>query len=452
MENRQCAVFKRPREHRLCPRHDGIDEGINQASNRQCAIHCNAAAHSFLINRGIREAPRHLCNGMQVPTDLNNLLAKPVGHHYAPQDFSAKLPMVSHDIYSSPGPYPQNARIIHDQDDLRDPYFVPRKPPVPLSNSLSINCFDTLSTLGTGAFGRVKLARCKFSGKYCVLKILSKFNVFKLKQVEHTRSERTVLSTIKHPFIVELYTTFQDDYRLYFVLEFVQGGELFFLIRTRGRFNETMTRFYASEVVCALEYLHSHKIVYRDLKPENVLITKTGHIKLTDFGFSKYVYDATWTLCGTPDYLAPEILLNLPYGKTVDWWALGVLLYEMLTGRPPFYDENRIHLYEKIITCQVSYPQYLTTAAAAIIGHLLEPDLTKRYGNLLNGAEDIKSDMWFQGIDWDLANSGKLKPPYIPFTTSDHDTRNFDHYDENSPEDLASFIIPEPYSDVFDDF
>ena len=453
MENRQCAVYKHPHEYHVCLQHSpATSRNTEPASNRQCAIHRKKTVRNLLSKRSVNETIPYTCTKRHIPINLSNLLVREPVHRAQVYEFPESWPMIAQEghlqrAWNGAG----RPEVFGNAVNQRVPCMSGTCDRL-ADSRLDVNRFDLLTTLGTGAFGRVKLARCRLSGKYCVLKILNKLNIVKLKQIEHTRSERSVLASIKHPFVVELYATFQDPYRLYFVLEFVQGGELFFVLRDHGRFSEVMARFYASEVACALEYLHSHKIVYRDLKPENVLITRTGHIKLTDFGFSKYVFDATWTLCGTPDYLAPEILLNMPYGKTVDWWALGVLLYEMLTGKPPFYDEDLIKLYEKILTCQVSYPQYLTPSAAAIIGHLLEPDLTKRYGNLHNGAEDIKSDRWFQGIDWVLANQAKLRPPYIPTTSSECDTRNFDRYDEYTPEDSADRVVSEDFNILFKDF
>ena len=168
--------------------------------------------------------------------------------------------------------------------------------------------FDIMATLGTGTFGRVRLVRHQATGEHYALKILKKSEIIRLKQVEHIKSEVSLLLTIAHPFVVNLISHFQDDRKLYMVLEYVPGGELFSHLRREGRFNNDASKFYAGEITLAFQNLHKQMVVYRDLKPENLLITKTGHIKITDFGFAKQVVDRTWTLCGTPEYLAPEII------------------------------------------------------------------------------------------------------------------------------------------------
>lgn len=180
--------------------------------------------------------------------------------------------------------------------------------------------------------------------------MLGKEKVIKMKQVEHTNSEREMLVRVRHPFLVNLWGTFQDVNNLYMVMDFVAGGELFSLLRKSQRFPNSVAKFYAAEVALALDYLHSLDIIYRDLKPENLLLGADGHVKVTDFGFAKHVPDITWTLCGTPDYLAPEVVQSKGYNKSVDWYALGVLIFEMLAGYPPFFTEdgNPMKLYEKV--------------------------------------------------------------------------------------------------------
>lgn len=211
-----------------------------------------------------------------------------------------------------------------------------------------------------------------------------------------------------------------------------------------------MSRFYASEVVLAFEYLHSKDIVYRDLKPENLLITADGHLKITDFGFAKVVKDVTWTLCGTPDYLAPEIIQSKGYGKAVDWYALGVLIFEMLAGFPPFFDDDHVKLYEKILSGKVKFPSHFDPNAKDLIKNLLATDLSQRYGNLKNGADDIKNHAWFQGVDWGKVYRCEIKPPYLPTVKHPGDAANFDTYEED-PEPYGR-IVPDPYADKFAGF
>jgi serine/threonine protein kinase len=212
---------------------------------------------------------------------------------------------------------------------------------------LKLSDYDLGQTLGTGSFGRVKIAKCKTTGKYWAIKVLKKAEIIKLKQVDHIMNEVRILSAVDHPFLVNTAGFSQDDRYMYLVLELINGGELFTYLRSVGRFPVEQAQFYSAQVCQMFEYLHSKNIIYRDLKPENILIDKTGYLKLTDFGFAKYCEGRTYTLCGTPEYLAPEILLNKGHGKPVDWWTFGVLLYEMNAGIDPFNDEDPMLIYQK---------------------------------------------------------------------------------------------------------
>ena len=209
--------------------------------------------------------------------------------------------------------------------------------------------------------------------------MLSKSQILKTKQVTHIKAEKEILMAVSHPFIVSLYGSSQDQECLYFILEYVVGGEFFTHLRSQGRFSEDTSRFYASEILLTFEYLHGLDIIYRDLKPENLLLDKTGHIKITDFGFAKKIDHRTYTLCGTPDYLAPEIILNKGHGKPVDWWAMGVLIYEMMAGYPPFYDEDPMGTYQKILHGKLEFASHFSRGARDLVKKLLQADLTKRY-------------------------------------------------------------------------
>lgn len=294
--------------------------------------------------------------------------------------------------------------------------------------------FDTLHVLGTGGFGHVKLVRHKASGKYMAMKIMRKYEIIRLKQVEHVNSERCILAQLQHPFTVRLYSTFVDQANLYMLMEFVPGGELFTYLRSARRFNVNTARYYCACVLCAFEYMHSKDILYRDLKPENLLLDAKGHLKVTDFGFAKKVLDRTWTLCGTPEYLAPEIIQSKGHGKGVDWWALGVLLYEFVAGYPPFYDENPFRIYEKILVGVLEFPEHFDPYAKDLVRKLLVADRTKRYGCLKGGANDIKRHPFFANFDFHGLVTGELKAPIIPDIAHDGDSRNFDEFPE--PEDV----------------
>lgn len=325
---------------------------------------------------------------------------------------------------------------------------VPR--PTVEKKKFKLDDFVIMQTLGTGSFGRVHLVKHKETGKYYAMKVLVKRQIIESKQVEHTINEKKILETLDHPYMVNLIGSFKDNRNLYIVLEYVCGGELFSYLRQCKRLPNHVARFYAAEVVLAFEHLHSKDIIYRDLKPENLLIDKNGNIKITDFGFAKYVPDVTWTLCGTPDYLAPEIIQSKGYGKAVDWYALGVLIYEMLAGFPPFYDEDQMRLYERILEGRLRWPSYFDPAAKDLIKRLLSPDLTKRYGNLKSGSADIKKHKWFSEIDWKKLAEVKVKAPYIPPFTSEGDASNFDSY----PEDHDPYGLPGPdlYAEEFKNF
>ncbi|XP_043928386.1 cAMP-dependent protein kinase catalytic subunit PRKX isoform X2 [Protopterus annectens] len=291
--------------------------------------------------------------------------------------------------------------------------------------------FDTVATVGTGTFGRVLLVKEKTTKRYFAFKVMSIPDVIRLKQEQHVHNEKAVLKEVSYPFLVKLFWTHHDERFLYMLMDYVPGGELFSYLRNMGRFNNGTGLFYSAEIVCAIEYLHSKEIVYRDLKPENILLDRAGHIKLTDFGFAKKLVDRTWTLCGTPEYLAPEVIQSKGHGRAVDWWALGVLIFEMLSGFPPFFDDNPFGIYQKILACKIDFPRHLDLYVKDLIKKLLVIDRTRRLGNLKNGAEDVRKHRWFRSVDWEAVPLRKLKPPILPKVTHEGDTSNFEAYPED---------------------
>ncbi|KAL7626853.1 cAMP-dependent protein kinase catalytic subunit [Parahypoxylon ruwenzoriense] len=315
----------------------------------------------------------------------------------------------------------------------------------------SLSDFDLLRTLGTGSFGRVHLVQSKHNQRFYAIKVLKKAQVVKMKQVEHTNDERRMLGEVKHPFLITLWGTFQDPRNLYMVMDFVEGGELFSLLRKSGRFPNPVAKFYAAEVTLALEYLHSRNIIYRDLKPENLLLDRHGHLKITDFGFAKRVPDKTWTLCGTPDYLAPEVVSNKGYNKSVDWWSLGILIYEMLCGYTPFWDSGSpMKIYENILRGKVKYPAYVHPDAQDLLERLITPDLTKRLGNLYGGSQDVKNHAWFSEVTWDRLSRKDIDAPYTPpVKAGAGDASQFDRYPEEtekygqSGKDEYGYLFPD---------
>ena len=259
--------------------------------------------------------------------------------------------------------------------------------------SLKIEDFDLLKVVGKGSFGKVMQVMKKDTSRIYALKTIRKQHIISRSEVAHTLAERSVLAQINNPFIVPLKFSFQSPEKLYLVLAFVNGGELFHHLQKEQRFDINRSRFYAAELLCALECLHGFGVIYRDLKPENILVDYVGHIALCDFGLCKLDMkdeDKTNTFCGTPEYLAPELLHGQGYTKAVDWWTLGVLLYEMLTGLPPFYDENTNEMYRKILAEPLHFPgpEIVPPAARDLLSKLLDRDATRRLGT--NGASEIK--------------------------------------------------------------
>ncbi|PAA86766.1 hypothetical protein BOX15_Mlig000304g2 [Macrostomum lignano] len=299
-------------------------------------------------------------------------------------------------------------------------------------SKFSLRNAELLRTVGTGTFGRVMVIREKNTDEYFALKILVIDDVMRLKQVEHVKNEKAILNTVSHPFLVKLYWTNHDIKFLYMVFEFVCGGEIFSYLRTSGTFSNAATLFYAAEILSAIMYLHDMSVVYRDLKPENLLLDARGHLKITDFGFAKVLKDRTYTMCGTPEYLAPEIIMGKGYNRAVDYWALGVLIYEMLVGTPPFYDDSPMQIYQKILNGRFEFPvsAQADPQARDLVRKLLVQDRTKRLGNMKSGAEDVRSHRWFRGLDWDQVYSRKLAPPIVPQVQHPGDTSCYDKYEE----------------------
>jgi len=261
------------------------------------------------------------------------------------------------------------------------------------------------------------------------MKVLKKKALVKRKQVIHTQTERRVLSGINNPFIVSLRYAFQSEAKLYMILDFFNGGELFFHLKKDGRFTEKRARFYGGEICLALECLHLQGTIYRDLKPENILLDSDGHIKITDFGLSKDCLKAdqlTHTFCGTPEYLAPEVLQQKGHGKAVDWWSFGTLLYEMMTGLPPFYNQNLNVMYEKILNSPIPTPKYLSKEARSLFLGLLERDPKRRLGSSKDDASEIKEHIFFKSMDFDKLLAKQIEVPYKPKVSDNKDTRNIE--------------------------
>lgn len=378
----------------------------------------------------------------------------------------------------------------------------------PTKPMMKFDDFELMQTLGTGTFARVWLCRFKArkadeDNRVYALKVLRKVDVVKLKQVEHVRNERTVLAAVAgHPFIAQLLTTFSDPHSLYMLMEYTPGGELFSYLRRARRFPPSTVQFYAAEITLILGYLHDvQHVAYRDLKPENILLDADGHLKLVDFGFAKYLPPSTappiqptggllqshtqpqappllaaysqaqpqaqadttaippptpsvtYTLCGTPEYLAPEVIRNTGHTTAVDWWALGILVYEMLIGQPPFWDQNPMRIYEQIVQGHIRFPVshgggssslsyssnhntsshhrsslHIPRAAREFILALCKTDPSMRLGHILGGSKRVMAHHFFDGVNWDDLYYKRKRGPIVPRVEWAGDAGNFDEY------------------------
>jgi serine/threonine protein kinase len=308
------------------------------------------------------------------------------------------------------------------------------------SLSISKNDFIEIKLIGKGSYGKVLLVKKKSNDKLYAMKILEKSLIKLNRQEDHTKTERDILEKIEHPFIVKLYYAFQSSMRLYLITEFMQGGDYFYHLRRERKFSEDKTRFYMAEIVLALEYLHKNNYIYRDLKPENVLMGLDGHIKLTDFGLSKLINsdNKAYTICGTAEYLAPEILLEKGYDRSVDWWSLGVLTFESLTGFSPLKagKNSRTEYTDYAKKIDLTPYHFWSKEARSLISGLLEIDPKKRLG--AKSAEEVKSHPFFQNVNWKDMLEKKVKPPLTPYVNDEQDLGYFDKlFTDENISDLA---------------
>ncbi|CAF3403872.1 unnamed protein product [Rotaria sp. Silwood1] len=346
----------------------------------------------------------------------------------------------------------------------------PTPPPSSLSDDslikrqhhYTIDDFHFMKVLGKGSFGKVLLGEHKATGETFAIKVLNKDAIIQNDDVECTMTERRILAlSTRHPFLTGLFCSFQTKERLFLIMEYVNGGDLMFQIQRSRKFDEARARFYASEVTLALMFLHRHGVIYRDLKLDNILLDAEGHCKIADFGMCKEgIFDGklTSTFCGTPDYIAPEILQELDYSFSVDWWALGVLMYEMMAGQPPFEADDEDSLFESILRDEVLYPVWLSKEAVHILKSFMTKNPAKRLGCVAaQGGEDaIKRHAFFAGkIDWEALDRRQVKPPFKPKVVNPRDTSNFDKDFTNMPvafTPIEAVIVKAINQDEFKDF
>lgn len=301
-----------------------------------------------------------------------------------------------------------------------------------VSQPVDFNSYDKLDIIGKGAFSTVILYRHKKTKVYSIFKRLLKTNIIKKRQLKQILHEKRVLQAIDSPFIVKLLFSCKDNDAVYMVMPFLNGGDLLSLLRRHRNFSEASARFFSGQLVLAIEYLHGVNVIHRDIKPENILVKENGYVQLADLGLSKIVNDRLWSFCGTPEYVAPEIIQSKGYDKAVDWWSLGILIYEFCVGRTPFYKSqcNELTMYGNILNGDYSIPSTFSGYLADLVRNLVQTDLTKRLGRLKNGVDDIKYHKWYRDIDWKALYHQELIAPMKPTVKNDGDTSNFVKYSD----------------------
>ena len=305
-----------------------------------------------------------------------------------------------------------------------------------VSVKISYSDFEPLKLLGTGAFGKVLLVRYISNDKLYAMKVLSKSQLKLKKQEEHSKNERDLMVKLNNPFIINIKFAFQDESKLYIVSEFMQGGDMFYHIHhSTINMTEDTVKFYIIELILGIEFLHKNNVIFRDLKPENILMDAEGHIKISDFGLSKILEnpkDKAYTLCGTTKYLAPEILKNRGYDKSVDWWSLGCIYYEMLTGKIPFkIKNNKIDL--SVFEEKINFKENMNPLIIDLINRLLEINPKKRIGYGEIDAKQIKEHKYFSDVDWNKYMNKEIEPPFIPGFEGEQDLKYFDKMFTDEP-------------------
>ncbi|KAJ0398493.1 hypothetical protein P43SY_006651 [Pythium insidiosum] len=384
----------------------------------------------------VDEARKTLKTPPEIATDALRASSR---RHRSPSRAKQPAPVVTSParLSSRPPPSPASAEPAEKEKD---------------KDKMTVDDFQLLRVVGRGAFGKVMLVRKKkarrplFSSpgegaagdgaagadgnKVYAMKVIKKSAVFAKNQVEHTKTERRILEGVDHPFAVKLRYAFQNESKLFFVMDYYNGGTLHFHLRSARRFDEPRARFYAAQIVLALSHLHTYNILYRDLKPENILMDDQGFIALTDFGLSSDHFDpkaeGLKTFCGTPEYIAPELIRRVPYGKSVDYWSLGIMLFEMLAGHTPFYHTNRKRNFENIVRMPLRFPTepVLSDDAKSIVRGLLSKDPAKRLGSGPGGAREIMEHPFFATVDWERLYKRDVPVPFRPVVRRDGDLNN----------------------------
>ena len=333
-------------------------------------------------------------------------------------------------------PKPKQDEVIEVNKDLSVKALFPQE--------FGLSDLDLLETVGTGTFGRIRLVKSLIDKQYYALKMMKKARIVKLKQLLHMKSELKIMSTVRCDFVPELYAFFQDDNSIYMLMDYISGGELFSHLRRQEFFQVAQYQFYSVEIACALFTLHDLNIAYRDIKPENILLTKEGHVRIIDFGIAKFLdEDKTFTLCGTPEYLAPETIQGEGHGTGADWWSLGVLIYEMAFGYPPFHGNNPFTVYRKILSGSISFPAKCPKKTKSIVKSLCNISRSGRLGCGRGGFSGITNHGFFSGIEWRSAARQLMVPPIVPLVLTEGDTSNYDFYGDEVAEEASNLTIDE---------
>eukprot|EP01083_Nonionella_stella_P054503 143872_1 len=434
-----------------------------QAYSKTQPKHPNAASHGQQPRSAYPNKAHHKAH-VQAQPQYYKPSAKPQnrnhnsnpqnGHHHNPPAQRRPNPMTKtdkvnkqinghpHQHHAQPSRQPQQPQAV------MSPYYkanhlakqaktkpIPRASHKPehfqISTKMSIKDFEMLKLVGKGSFGQVWQVQYKQTRQIYALKVLKKKDLVARKQVTHTNTERRILANIDHPFLVSLRFAFQTKSKLYMVMDFFNGGELFWHLQNESKFTEKRARFYSAEICLAIECLHSHDITYRDLKPENILLDHDGHIKITDFGLSKESISSdpnciTRTFCGSPEYLAPEMLLQNGYNQMVDWWSFGTILYEMICGLPPFYDQNIQKMYANILHAPIPFYHFMSKPSIELISKLLHKNPLKRIK-----CKELKRSAFFECIDWRKLYKKEIEPPFKPQVLSKRDSSFFQQFPNN---------------------
>ncbi|KAJ2745870.1 hypothetical protein GGI20_001816 [Coemansia sp. BCRC 34301] len=386
------------------------------------------------ISAGVADMLEHQLDATYIDSDYEDMTCNvqvevPIVDDFV-NDCSASAPTHDSTLLPVDGSAALDGKLdefMHSDDDGRS------SKPAGCQPKASVDDFTVLRLIGKGGYGKVYLVQHKQTRGYYAMKVLRKASILLQRRlIDFTMTERSILSEVQHPFIVKLYYAFQSNSRLYLIMEYVAGGELFTHMIKERIFCEDQAVFYSAELVLALSHLHKLGIVFRDIKPENILLDKRGHLVLTDFGLSKTALGKdgrTNTFCGTPSYMAPEILnAAVSYDFSVDWWSLGILLYEMLTGGVPFKGKVPEKVAKNIAKTKVNYPPYMTPDARDLIVRLLRKKPEQRLGYGANGIDKIKKHRFFRKVDWERLEKDhdSLTPPIVPYLSGDGDYSNFD--------------------------